>query len=60
MQKHGKGQNYLKNEVLEYDDDHKYLRQHGQRLKKTSDGRQQLFLDKKLAETNDVIGKTDE
>ncbi|XP_067930046.1 uncharacterized protein [Watersipora subatra] len=53
---HGKGKNFFKNEALEYDDDHKYFRQHGQRVKKTADGSQQLFLDKRLAETNDIIG----
>jgi len=52
----GKGDNYLKNEALVHDDGHKYFRQHGQRVKRTKDGGQQLYLDNRLAEVNDVIG----
>ena len=52
----GRGDNFVKDEAVEVDDDHKYYRQHGQRVKKTDDGGQQLFLDNRMAETNDVIG----
>lgn len=56
MKQHGKGDNFMRNELLEVDDDHKFYRQHGQRLKATDSGKEQLFLDQRLAETNDIIG----
>ena len=56
MKTRGRGDNFVKDEAVEVDDNHRYYRQHGQRLKKTDDGGQQLFLDNRMAETNDVIG----
>lgn len=46
----------MKNEALEVDDDHKFYRQHGQRVKRTDDGREERYLDQRLAQTNDIVG----
>lgn len=53
----GKGDNFLKDEQLIQDPDHKFYRQHGQRVRKTEGGGERLYLDQRLAETNDVVGK---